>query len=363
MPRRRLFDRWLFLTVGLLLVGGLFMVASASHYIAVSRGLGPYDLLLRQVAHALLGVALLWTMSRIPYGVLARPGIVYGLLGAVAAGLLVVLAMPAAGGAHRWLYIGPFRLQPSEFAKLAVILFMARYLSRHEARVNESWTAPAPCLAAVGSVALLVAIEPDLGSAVILVLIGAVLLFVAGLRWAWIGSAAAAAGVLFLWGVLAEPYRLRRLAVFLDPGADLQGAGFQLAQSLIAVGSGGLLGVGLGEGLQKAYYLPAAHTDFVFSVVGEELGLLGTSALLLAFLVVFWRGLRAALRAPDRFGFYLATGIATLVTLQALVHMGVCLGLMPTKGLPLPMVSYGGSSLLATMIALGVLLNVSQQAD
>lgn len=363
MPRRRLFDRGLFLTVGLLVVSGLFMVASASHYVAASRGLGPHHFLLRQGAHALLGMALLWTMSRIPYGALARSGIVLGWLGAVTAGLLVVLAMPAAGGAHRWLHLGPVRLQPSEFAKLAVILFMAWFLSRHEARLNESWTAPAPCLAAVGFMALLVAIEPDLGSAVILALIGAVLLFVAGLRWAWIGSAAAAAAVLLVWGILAEPYRLRRLAAFLDPGADLQGAGFQLSQSLIAVGSGGLAGVGLGEGRQKAFYLPAPHTDFVFSVVGEELGLLGTSALLGAFLIVFWRGLRAALRAPDRFGFYLATGITSLVTLQALIHMGVCLGLLPTKGLPLPLVSYGGSSLLATMIALGVLLNVSQQAD
>lgn len=363
MPRRRLFDRWLFLTAGLLLLGGLFMVASASHYFALSRGMGPYSFLLRQAAFAVVGTAALWTTSRMPYQRLGQRGIVLGAVAGCAVLLLVVLAMPAAGGAHRWIRLGRIGFQPSEFAKLAVVLFLAWFLARKEDRVNEAWAVPVPCLAVVGSLALLVAIEPDLGTAVMLSLLGAVLLFVAGLRWSWIGCALAAASACFALAVLVEPYRLRRLAVFLEPGADLQGAGFQLAQSLIAVGSGGLLGVGLGQGQQKAFYLPAAHTDFVFSVVGEELGLLGTSALLLAFLVVFWRGLRAALRAPDRLGFYLATGLTTLLTFQALVHMAVCLGLVPTKGLPLPLVSYGGSSLVATMAGMGILLNVSQQAD
>ncbi len=363
MPRRRVFDRWLFLTAGLLLVGGLFMVASASHYIAVSRGLSPYHFLVRQGLHAAIGVLLLWGLIRTPYARLARPSVVSACVVASAAALLLVLAMPASGGAHRWIRLGPVGVQPSEFAKLAVILFTASFLSRKEKQVNDLWAVPLPCLALVGLLGFLVAIEPDLGSAVMLGLTAAVLLFIAGLCWSWIAGAAAASAALFVLAVLLEPYRLRRVAVFLNPEADLHGAGFQLAQSLIAIGSGGLTGVGLGEGQQKAFYLPAAHTDFVFSVVGEELGLAGTGVLFAAFMLLFWRGMRTAIRAPDRFGFYLASGITTLMTLQAYTHMGVCLGLFPTKGLPLPFVSYGGSSLLFTMAALGVLLNVSQQAD
>ncbi len=167
----------------------------------------------------------------------------------------------------------------------------------------------------------------------------------------------------FVAAVLAEPYRMGRIGAFLDPGSDALGANFQLNQSLIAVGSGGLTGVGLGQGQQKAYFLPAAHTDFIFSVVGEELGLIGTVGVLLAFLVVFWRGMRSALRAPDRFGFYLALGLTHLLVLQGLINMCVCLGLLPTKGLPLPFISYGGSSLLASMAAMGLLLNVSQHSN
>jgi cell division protein FtsW len=189
------------------------------------------------------------------------------------------------------------------------------------------------------------------------------MLFVAGLRFRYLG-AAAAAGVLFVAiAIMAQPYRIERIKTFLNPGSDPQGTGFQLAQSRLAVGSGGLTGVGFGMGQQKAYYLPAPHTDFIFSVVGEEFGLLGTFLLLLAVSFVAWRGLRATWGAPNRFAFFVALGGTTLIVLQSLIHMGVCVGLLPTKGLPFPLLSYGGSSLIASFAVVGLILNVSQHSN
>jgi len=220
-----------------------------------------------------------------------------------------------------------------------------------------------PIVAVVGAMAFLIVIEPDLGSAVMILATCAVMIFVAGLRWRYI-AAAAGIGVMFVGlAVLAQPYRMKRIETFLHPESDTQGAGFQLSQSLLAVGSGGTTGVGFGKGQQKAYYLPAAHTDFVFSVVGEELGLIGTLALLSGVGVFAWRGVRAALRAPNRFAFYVALGGTMLIGLQSLIHMGVCVGLLPTKGLPFPLLSYGGSSLIASFAVIGLVLNVSQHSN
>jgi cell division protein FtsW len=363
VPRRMAVDRWLFFTAGLLVVAGIIMVGSASHYVAMSEGLHPYHYLLRHILHLAIGVGCLAATLSIPYRRWSDKRLVVALVVASLAALTVVLAMPAAGGAHRWFRIGPLNLQPSEFAKLATILFMACLLSRRENEVNDLWAVPIPCLGAVGMLALLIAVEPDLGSALMLAGTAFMMLFAAGLRWRYIG----AAGALGLAGLgialVAEPYRLERIRSYLDPASDTLGSGFQLTQSLIAVGSGGITGVGLGQSQQKAYYLPAPHTDFIFSVIGEEFGLIGTAVILAAFLLLLWRGLRAARRAPDRFGFYLALGLTSLLVWQGLVHMGVCIGLLPTKGLPLPFVSYGGSSLLATMLAMGLLLNVSQHSN
>jgi cell division protein FtsW len=211
--------------------------------------------------------------------------------------------------------------------------------------------------------AFLILIEPDLGSAVMLVVVASVMIFAAGLSWRYVGLVGGIGSVGLILAVIIEPYRLKRVMAFINPSLDAYGASFQLNQSLIAVGSGGLTGAGLGESYQKAFYLPAAHTDFIFSVIGEELGMVGTFGLLLAFLLIFWRGMRAAQRAPDRFGFYLALGMTNLLVLQALINMSVCLGLLPTKGLPLPFISYGGSSLLASLVATGLLLNVSRHSN
>jgi cell division protein FtsW len=236
-------------------------------------------------------------------------------------------------------------------------------LAAKEALVNDVRQFILPFGAVIGSMLVLIEIQPDLGSAVMIAVTSGILVFVAGLRWRFIAGTAAVGFVALCIAVAAQPYRLRRIRTFLDPSADTLGSAFQLNQSLLALGSGGLTGVGLGQSQQKAYFLPAPHTDFIFSVVGEEFGLVGTLVLLIAALLVFWRGRRAALGAPDRFGFYLALGCTVFVVLQSLIHMGVCVGLLPTKGLPFPLVSYGGSSLIAVMAATGLLLNVSKHAD
>jgi cell division protein FtsW len=363
VPRRMVYDRWLFFTAGLLVLMGLIMVGSASQYEAMRYGHGPAYYLLRHALHLLVGVGVFYAAISLPYSKLADRRLVLAVVGVSFVALVAVLMMPAVGGAHRWFRLGPLAAQPSELAKLAAVLFTAFLLARKEEQVNEPWAVPVPVGAVAGGLALLIVIEPDLGSAIMLALAVAVMLFTAGLAWKYIGMLAGVGAAGLFVAVIGKPYRLERIRTYLDPTADTLGSGFQLGQSLVALGSGGVTGVGLGQGQQKAFYLPAAHTDFIFSVVGEELGIAGTSLLLAAFLVLFWRGIRTALRAPDRFGFYLALGLTVLVTFQGLIHMGVCVGLLPTKGLPLPFVSYGGSSLLATLAATGILLNVSQHAD
>ena len=363
MPKRMAYDRWLFFTTVFLAVGGLFMVGSASNYVALDFWESPSAYLFKHLTHLGIGFVILLGALTMRYQKLAHRSLILALLAVCFAGLVLVLAMPAANGAHRWIPFGFLKLQPSELSKLAIVIFMASILARKEEQVNDFWSVPLPCLLVVGSIALLVVIEPDLGSAVMMVVTAGVMIFMAGLSWKWITGLGGLGVVGFLISVVVEPYRLERIKTFLNPSLDTLGSSFQLNQSLIAVGSGGLTGVGLGQGHQKAFYIPAAHTDFIYAVIGEELGLLGTGLLLMAFLIIFWRGTRAAVRAPDRFGFYLALGLTNLLVLQALINIGVCLGLLPTKGLPLPLVSYGGSSLLTSLAAMGILLNVSQHSN
>ena len=363
MPKRVVWDRGLFLTAIILPVAGLVMVGSASNYVAMNTMESPSALFWKQALFPVAGlVALVCTLS-FSYRRLNHRAVVLSLLLTCLALLIAVFAAPSVNGAHRWIPIGPFNLQPSELTKLAIVIFLAYILSRKEERVNDLWAVPLPSFVVIGLFALLVVVEPDLGSAVMMVIVAGVMMFVAGLSWRAITAVSLVGAIGFVASVIAEPFRIERIKAFLNPSADTLGASFQLNQSLIAVGSGGWTGAGLGQGHQKAFYLPAAHTDFIYSVIGEELGLLGCAALLAAFLLIFWRGMRAATRAPDRFGFYLALGLTNLIVLQALINMGVCLGLLPTKGLPLPLISYGGSSLIATMAALGLLLNVSRHSN
>jgi len=243
------------------------------------------------------------------------------------------------------------------------VLFLAYLMARREAQVNDLVGTIIPCAVVVGQLALLVYLQPDLGTAAIYILLAIVLLFLAGLRWKYLlvsgGACALAIGLL----ILQAPYRVRRILSFMNPDDDPLGAGFQVRQSILAVASGGLHGQGVGESRQKLFFLPEPHTDFVFSVISEELGLIGAMAVIAAFGVLFWRGLAAAWGAPDRGGYYLGMGITIWLVAQAMMNMAVTLGLMPTKGIPLPFLSYGGSSLVVSLCALGVLLNISQHSS
>jgi len=363
MPRRLSYDPWLYLTVGLLVVGGILMVGSTSHYVAARFGQPPQHYLVRQLIHAVLGLALMLAIMRVPYGRLADRAVLGPALAVCFAALLVVMFMPAANGAHRWLQLGPLRLQPSEFAKPLAVIVAALVLARKEDRIASPREVGLPLLAVLAPMVLLIVVEPDLGTAIMLCVAVGVMLFVAGLPWRHVGWTSLAFVALAALGIAIQPYRLHRLREFLNADGDFNSLGWQLKQSQIALGSGGVAGVGFGQGRQKAYFLPEAHTDFVFSVIGEELGLIGVLVVLAAFLVLFWRGMRAAVRAPDRLGFYVAVGLTSLLVLQGLINMGVCIGLFPTKGLALPFVSYGGSSLMASLLAMGVLLNVSQHSN
>jgi cell division protein FtsW len=364
MPRRRSYDHWLLLTASLLAFAGLFMVGSASHYIAMSLGKEPAYFLIRHGAFLAVGLATMAGAMALPLHRLDQPRVVGVLIGTSLALLLLVLAMPAAGGAHRWFRLGPLGFQPSELAKITTVLFLAYLLSRRSVdEVNDFRATLGPAAALVGATVFLIVIEPDLGSAVMVLVAATVMLFVAGLRFRYLGIAAGLAIVFVGLAILAQPYRMERMKTFLNPGSDPQGTGFQLAQSRLAVGSGGLSGVGFGLGQQKAYYLPAPHTDFIFSVVGEEFGLIGTLALLTAAGLIAWRGLRATMGATNPFAYYVALGGTMLIVAQALIHMGVCVGLLPTKGLPFPLLSYGGSSLIASFAVIGLILNVSQHSN
>jgi len=271
--------------------------------------------------------------------------------------------MPAQDGAHRWIVLGPVRFQPSELAKLFAVLYVAARLSRRRRSIDDLRETVGPCLLIVGTLALLVLLEPDLGSTAVLVGVPAAMIFAAGLHRRYVTRSVALGLAGLVVALLVAPYRLRRILEYIEYVLGKSPPVYQLDQSLIAIGSGGPTGVGVGQSVQKAFFLPAAHTDFIFSIVGEELGLLGTLGLLAAFMLIFARGMRTSMKTTDPFGAYLALGLTLLIVGQALAHMAVCLGLLPTTGLTLPLVSYGGSSLVTTMFALGLLINVSQDCN
>jgi cell division protein FtsW len=357
------YDRLLFVTAGFLLLGGLIMVGSTSYYPTQRFGVAENHFLVKQCFWAAVGLVAMLILMNVPYRQLARGRVVLAVVALTFVALIAVYFMPSIKGSHRWLVLPGFSVQPSEFAKLVAILFAAYVLHRKEDQVNELWAVPVPLAIVLGPMLLLILAEPDLGSTIMIAATIGVLLFVAGLRWRHVAMAAVVGAVGLAIAVALAPYRRKRIEAFLVPQDDLIAIEYQLRQSLVALGSGGTFGVGLTRGQQKAHFLPDAHTDFVFAVIGEEFGVIGTLLILTAFVVLFWRGLRAALGAPDRFGFHLALGLTTLVTLQGLINMGVCVGMLPTKGLALPFLSYGGSSLVATLAAIGVLLNVSQHSN
>jgi cell division protein FtsW len=367
MPRRLETDRWLFLTTLALCLVGAVMVFSASAVTAREQYGNGYHFLLRQLLWLLIGFAGMFATQAVDYRRLREPRFVFTFLFAVLVMLVGVFFLDKSHATHRWFRIGPAGFQPSELAKLAVILFLAWFLEHRRPNnglgVNDVQRTLLPAAGVVALLGGLVLLEPDLGTSIEIALIALAVLFVAGLSEKYIFGASALAVPAVYIAIVHVSYRYERFMAFLHPDADPQGHGFQLMQSLIAVGSGGLTGVGLMESKQKLFYLPEAHTDFIFAVLCEELGFIGGAIVLALFAVFAWRGLRAAFRAPDDFGRFLALGITVMVVTQALINLGVVLGMMPTKGIPLPFVSYGGSSLLVMLLATGVLLNISQQGS
>lgn len=356
-------DKTLFFCAVALVGIGLVMVYSAS-FPTSQRDFGTdLHFLTRQLIATLVGLLALLIGLNVDYRLYRKPAVVgFAVLGAIAM-LILVLMLPTIAGVHRWISLAGFNVQPSEIAKLAVIVFLASYLSRKDEQINDILHGLAPALMVVGVIAFLIAIEPDLGTAASLMMIAVVMLFIAGLSWKFVAQVGAIGLGLATLQVLRTGYQARRITAFLDPWADAQGSGYQTVQSLIAVGNGGVGGVGLAEsGQTRMFFLPFPYTDFIYAVLAEELGLLGAAAVVLAFLIILWRGMRAALRAPDRFGFYLGVGLTIFLVLQAMINMSIVVNLLPTTGIPLPLISYGGSSMVVSCAAIGVLLNLSQHA-
>jgi cell division protein FtsW len=338
-------------------------VYSASAVVSMERGGLPYLLLFKQLAWALMGLLLVPIVMRIDYRNYRQPTVIWVALGIVAIALVAVLFGRPVKGATRWLNIGSFGVQPSELAKIVVIIFTAALLERRMDRIDDLGYALLPIAVVVGAIVGLVLAEPDLGTAVSIATIAAMMVFAAGIHYRYVVGLALASLPALYFVIVTSEYRRRRVTAFLDPWSDPLDGGFQLIQSMIAVGTGGVFGRGLMGGVQKLFYLPEPHNDFIYSVIGEELGLLGATVVLACFCVIIWRGLRTSMRAPDRFGAFLAIGLTTMVAFQAFFNISVVLGLLPPKGIPLPFVSAGGSSLLINLIGMGILLNVSQHAS
>jgi cell division protein FtsW len=370
VARRSDTDRWLFGVTLVLCLFGAVMIYSASAVTAENQYGHSYIFLLRQAVWLLAGLLGMFALMKLDYHRLREPAVVYTASCVVLLLLVGAFFLDKSHATHRWIKLGPANIQPSELAKLATILYLAWFLDLRrrtatrlefdkEDLLQSILPAVAPILVCLG----LIVAQPDLGTSVDIALIMVAILFVAGLHWKWLAVGAAAAMPALFLLITGVGYRQARFLAFLHPDSDPQGAGFQLLQSLIAIGSGGFTGVGLMEGKQKLFYLPEAHTDFIYAVVCEELGFIGAAAVIALFAVYGWRGLRATFNAPDGFGRMLALGVTAMVMFQAMINLAVVLGMMPTKGIPLPFVSYGGSSLMVMLLATGVLLNISQQGS
>src|SRR5437763_3679009 len=363
MAKRISVDKVLFAVTLLLVLIGVVMVFSASAVMAKDRFGSPYAFFLRQMAWAIAGFLAMVVIAKIDYRHYKHPAIVFGLLSITTLLLIAVFFFDRSHNTHRWIHLGLLSLQPSELAKPAIILFLAYFLESR-AKTIEDWRGTLlPALIPSLMLAALIVKQPDLGTAIACIFITASVFFVAGLELRYFAYGALASLPLLDLLILRVGWRYKRILAFMDPYADPQGSGFHIIQSLIAVSTGGIAGVGLMEGKQKLFYLPEPHTDFIFSVISEEVGLLGAIAVLLLFAIFLYRGVRVALGAPDQFGRFLATGITAMVVVQALFNISVVLGMLPTKGIPLPFISYGGTSLLVTLACVGVLLNITQQLD
>jgi cell division protein FtsW len=363
MAKRVSVDRWLFTVTMLLVFVGLVMVFSASAVMARERFGSAYAFLSKQVIWAVAGLAAMVVATRMDYRRYKHPGLVFSLMGLTTLLLISVFFLDRSHHTHRWIHWGGFSLQPSELAKPVLILFLAYFLEGRT-RAMDDWRntlvpAAVPVLVFLG----LIILQPDLGTGIACAGIVACILYVAGMRGRYFAYAFGASLVPLYVLIFHVSWRRDRILAFLNPWADRQRSGFHIIQSLIAVSTGGITGTGLMEGKQKLFYLPEPHTDFIFAVTAEELGLVGAIFVVALFAIFLWRGIRASWRTEDIFGRYLAVGITGMVVLQAFINISVVLGMMPTKGIPLPLVSYGGSSLFVTLACVGVLLNITKQAE
>ena len=363
MARKLESDKILFGAVVVLVLFGALMVYSASAVMAAERYGSSYYFVLRQIIWAAAGLVLMVALMNFDYRRFHSPAVVFSGIGLELVLLLGALLSGKSHNVHRWLHLGWFSFEPSEFSKLALVLFLAYFLSVRRDEVNDIPHTLLPITMITGLTVAMILKQPDLGTSLAILFVAAAMLFVAGLRLGYFGLALGAAIPAFYFVVYRVPYQWKRIEAYLDPSKDPLGMGFQALQAKIAVATGGLSGVGLMEGKEKLFYLPEPHNDFIFAVIGEELGFLGALAVLTLFAALLWRGLRAASRCQDPFGRLLAVGLTTMLVGQALVNMSVVLSLLPTKGIPLPLVSYGGSSLLMDLVAVGLMLNISQHAN
>ncbi|RMH22835.1 MAG: cell division protein FtsW [Acidobacteria bacterium] len=337
--------------------------SSSEHQAPRARAGAPAELInpyfLKQAVAAVLGIAGMLIVMHLDYRLLRKPAVLYPLVLAVLALLVVVLFARDLNNTRRWFFVGGVSIQPSELAKLALVPYVAYHVYRKRDRMN-SYAVLLPCSFLTALMAALICMGQDLDTAVLLTVPTFVIVFLAGLSWQLLALGALTLLPTVVTMVMVTPYRLERFFAFLNPESDPQGAGYQSLQSLIAVGSGGVTGLGPGNSVQKLHFLPSPHADFVFAIVAEELGLIGALLVVALFAVVLWRGIRAGVNAPDDFGAYLAWGFTSVLVVQALVHVSVALSLMPVVGVPLPFISHGGSSLVTSLIAAGWVLNVSQ---
>lgn len=368
---KRFFDRqpsgdlMLLVLVVAMVLFGLLMVYSASFIFAEERTGDGYTFIKKQLLYAVMGMIALWTASRVPHQRWYQwaPAALFTVLG-----MLVLVMVPGigarAGGAQRWINLGIFRFQPAELAKIVGVMFVGRQLVRHQRELYDFRKGVIAPIALLIPVMILMLLQPDFGSTALLAGTSFVLMYVAGVRplflFGGLFGGVAAAAVL----IVTSPYRLARVMTFLDPWRDPAGKGFQVIQSMLGLHNGSLLGQGLGNGKEKLFFLPEAHNDFIFAVIGEELGFIGVAGVIFAYILFVYRGLKISWNAlhqrQDRFGFYLGCGISLLLGLQAFINMGVVMGLLPTKGLTLPFISYGGSALTLNLMAIGILYSISK---
>lgn len=357
-------DWFLFAIAASLALFGVVMVYSASAMIALreTEGASQFTYFYKQAGFTAIGLLGMYLISRLDYRFYQKPWIVFGLLFVVVALLIAVYGFPAVNGASRWIRISGFTFQPSELAKIALPIFLAYFLTRNEDRIGDLKETVLPCAFVLAALGGLILFEPDLGTTMVLCAIFTAVYFSAGAKFLHIAAVVLSLGLIGVAALVLAPWRVERMMAFLDPFAYKDDAGYQVVQSLYAIGSGGILGEGFAKGEQKLFYLPYPHSDFIFAVVGEELGLVGTLAVVLAFGLLLWRGTRAALLAPDRFGMLLGIGLITGIIVQALFNISVVISILPAKGIPLPFISYGGTSIIVTLFAVGILLNLSQHA-